>query len=336
VIRWCLGALVGFVALACASNEPSRPTGAGGGAGGEGGSPQEGGAPPITPIGGSSGRPGDQPCNGWPELCGRRYDSVSFPVSHAAMANDDTLWAFPAQRRSLRRQLDDGMRALMLEVHEGEDGPRLCFGDCSEGFGLVPVALGQIGAFLDANPNEIVTLFIDNRVGAPALAEALDSAGLLGSAHVPPGGPWPTLRELIDSGRRLVVFVEDADGGPPELQSASTWVSSTRADYRAADEFDCTLEPAGTALSLVHHVLVGPTSGAEGGQSGQGGQGSDLHPSEALAETVNRNPVLIDRLRTCERLNGRAPNFVAVDFYDTSDVMLATQLLNRLVVVDQP
>jgi hypothetical protein len=317
-----------LVTIACASEESESQLA---GAGGRGGAHAHAGGPQDTPIGGG-GRPDDQPCNGWPELCDRTYDAVTFPVSHAAMANDDVLWAFPAQRESPRSQLDGSIRALMLEVHPGDDGPRLCVDDCADGFGLLPVALREVRDFLDANPNEVVTLFIDNRVGATAIAEALNAAGLLESAHVPGGAAWPTLQELIDSGRRLVVFVEDADGGPPELQPAATWIARTRADYRTADDFECTPKPAGAPLSLVHHVLVGSASEGEGGQ---GGQGDGAHPSERLAETVNRNPVLIDRLRTCERLNGRPPNFVAVDFYDTSDVILATQLLNGLVVVAQ-
>jgi hypothetical protein len=332
VRRWCLGALVLVVTFACESEEPSRSNAAGASSSGRGGSQNEGGGPSDTP--GNGGRPGDQPCNGWPQLCERSYDTVSFPTSHAAMANESTLWEFPAQRHSLRRQLDDGMRALMLEVHEGEDGPLLCWDDCADGFGLVPVALGEIGDFLGANPNEVVTLFIDNRVGAPLLADAFDDAGLLESAYVLEPGVWPTLRELIDSGRRLVVFVEDAAGAPPELQPAASWVRRTRSDYRTPDDFECTLKPANNPLSLVQHVLVGPASDGAGGEGGQGGQGA-AHPSESRARTVNRNPVLIERLRTCERLNGRAPNFVAVDFYDTSDLMLATQVLNGLVILEQ-
>jgi hypothetical protein len=322
--------LVLFVTFACGSEEPSSSNTAGTGSSGRGGSQNEGGGPSNTP--GDGGRPDDQPCNGSPQLCGRRYDTVSFPTSHAAMANEATLWDFPAQRHSIRRQLDGGMRALMLEVHAGEDGPLLCLDDCEDGFGLVPVALGEIRDFLEANPNEVVTLFIDNRVGAGVVAQELDDAGLLQFTHVLQSGVWPTLRELIDSGRRLVVFVEDADGAPPELHPAADWIARTRADYREPGDFDCTLEPAGNPLSLVQHVLVGPASDGEGGQGGQGGQGA-AHPSEGRAKTVNRNPVLIDRLRTCERLNGSAPSFVAVDFYDSSDVILGTQILNGLVAV---
>jgi hypothetical protein len=54
-------------------------------------------------------------------------------------------------------------------------------------------------------------------------------------------------------------------------------------------------------------------------------------PSPALAADVNTNPFLLDRLRACLSSYGRAPTFVAVDFYDRSDVMLATQIMNGLV-----
>ena len=54
-------------------------------------------------------------CNGWPQLCERPYDRVTYPVAHAAMANSASFWTYPAQDKNLRAQLDDSIRGLMLE-----------------------------------------------------------------------------------------------------------------------------------------------------------------------------------------------------------------------------
>jgi hypothetical protein len=55
------------------------------------------------------------------------------------------------------------------------------------------------------------------------------------------------------------------------------------------------------------------------------------HASDTLAPDVNSDPFLINRLEACQLQYSQLPNFVAVDFYDTSDVVTATQILNGLV-----
>jgi len=54
-------------------------------------------------------------------------------------------------------------------------------------------------------------------------------------------------------------------------------------------------------------------------------------PSEALAETVNHDPFLSERLGSCIDYLGRKPSFVALDFYDTSDVIGAVQRINGVI-----
>jgi hypothetical protein len=59
-------------------------------------------------------------CNGAPELCGRRLDEVVFPGTHNAMSAADVPdWLFPQQERGIRAQLEDGIRALLFDVHYG-------------------------------------------------------------------------------------------------------------------------------------------------------------------------------------------------------------------------
>ena len=159
-------------------------------------------------------RPGD-PCNGSATLCGVAYDRVSFPVSHAAMANTASFWDYPAQSRPLRTQLDDSMRGLMLEVHRDRDELALCFHDCAEGRVELLPELRHVRDFLDRNPREIVTLMIDNRAPADEVASELAAAGLdshLFAGEVDTG--WPTLGALVEQGERLVVFVQDAAEAP--------------------------------------------------------------------------------------------------------------------------
>ncbi|HTR77125.1 MAG TPA: hypothetical protein VMH39_03415, partial [Gemmatimonadaceae bacterium] len=59
-------------------------------------------------------------CNGFAELCDRRIDQVVFPGAHNAMSNAEIPgWMFPHHNHAFPRQLADGIRALLIDVHYG-------------------------------------------------------------------------------------------------------------------------------------------------------------------------------------------------------------------------
>jgi hypothetical protein len=59
-------------------------------------------------------------CNGLPELCDRRLDQVVLPGTHNSMsAADRPGWLFANQSRPVPRQLDEGIRLLLLDTHYG-------------------------------------------------------------------------------------------------------------------------------------------------------------------------------------------------------------------------
>ena len=59
-------------------------------------------------------------CNGHRELCNRRVDDVSFASSHNAMsAATEPGWLFATHEKGIRRQLDDGVRGLLIDTHYG-------------------------------------------------------------------------------------------------------------------------------------------------------------------------------------------------------------------------
>src|SRR5690606_3751196 len=64
-------------------------------------------------------------CNGLAELCDRRLDEVVFAGTHNSMsAADRPGWLFANQTRPIPRQLDDGIRLLMIDPHYGVVSPR--------------------------------------------------------------------------------------------------------------------------------------------------------------------------------------------------------------------
>jgi hypothetical protein len=63
-------------------------------------------------------------CDGAAANCGRRLDEVVFAGTHNSFAaSAEPGWYFANQRYGISRQLDDGIRALLLDVHFGVYDP---------------------------------------------------------------------------------------------------------------------------------------------------------------------------------------------------------------------
>ena len=85
-----------------------------------------------------------------------------------------------------------------------------------------------------AHPEEVIIIIVEDYVTPQDLASEFDKAGFADLVYTGnPSPPWPTLRQLIESGRRVLVFTES--GGPvfrgftPRLRrSARLLIASTR------------------------------------------------------------------------------------------------------------
>jgi hypothetical protein len=87
--------------------------------------------------------------------------------------------------------------------------------------GLVLDYVKKVKTFLDANPYEVFTFIFTNpdRASIPDVWKPIfDEAGITPMAYVPPSRPmkrndWPTLRNLIDANKRVIIFLDaGADG----------------------------------------------------------------------------------------------------------------------------
>jgi len=272
-------------------------------------------------------------CNGWAELCARPYDRVTVPMTHNAMSNADEGWSPPNQTHGIARQLADGVRGMMLDLHyydaeanenvagrvDGKTAPDqvyLCHGPCALGHARLLDSLCTITKFLDDNPGETFSIIFENDVTDADTDAVVRASGLADYAYThPKGAPWPTLRELIDSDKRVVMFLEREGGTPAYLHRGYTdelW--DTPYSFEKKEDFSCALGRGSksNALFLVNHWLGKPLA--------------DI----ALAREVNTTAVLGDRVAQCTRDAGRIPTFVSVDFYDTGDLFGVLRKTNGL------
>lgn len=255
---------------------------------------------------------GPEPCNGHVALCDRRFDEVTFATTHNAMSNADEGWLGPNQQHGITRQLEDGVRAMMLDTHKWRDELYLCHSVCEFGSKLLVDGLREISDFLAANPREVFTLIFQDGISPAETEAAFVASGLVDFVYTPSGDPWPTLGAMIESNQRLVVTAEFSAGPPDWYLHAWDVMFDTPYSFGSAEEFSCDLNRgrADNDLFLINHWIT------------------VLLPSEAGAREVNVFDVLHDRAVQCAEERGRHPNFIAVDFYAHGDLFEVVDALN--------
>ena len=256
---------------------------------------------------------GALPCNGDPDLCGRAFDTVTFAGAHNAMSNAADGWFLPNHFAAIPAQLAAGIRVLSLDIHYEQGEVMLCHSHCSLGRAPLSRVLGQIKGFLDTHPREVVAIEFESYVKAEDAAAVFDAAGLSSLAYAPPGtdAPWPTLGQMIDSNKRLVVLSGNAAHGPNWFLDESAFLGASPWYHEKISGFTCG-DPAGKPLYLLSHFLYGP------------------HPHPGLARKANQKKVIVGRALDCWRQTGRRPNIIMVDFASVGDVTAAVDTLNHM------
>ncbi|KAL0377700.1 UNVERIFIED_CONTAM: PI-PLC X domain-containing protein [Sesamum radiatum] len=121
------------------------------------------------------------------------------------------------QDGSVTDQLKNGVRGLMLDMYDFNNEIWLCHsfgGKCYNVTAFQPatVVLREIEVFLEQNPTEIITIFIEDYVASPyGLMKVFNESGLskfmLPLSQMPKDGKdWPTVARMVKKNHRLVVF----------------------------------------------------------------------------------------------------------------------------------
>jgi len=197
------------------------------------------------------------PCNGSPLFCDLRYDQYTFPATYQAgsynlngdctpsklnshpcsIFNSDKCFYYNHGDRDLLRQLADGIRSFNFQTCVYGTGPQdsyavLCSSvDGTRALGEdVADTIDALRSWLDDNPDEVIELEFDApstedvTVMAPYVQEVLqDKLNGLWLRRSVVTRRWPTLGQMIDADKRVVIFVTDyfytgLTGTPP------TWI----------------------------------------------------------------------------------------------------------------
>jgi len=259
-------------------------------------------------------------CNGHQSLCSKRYNEVAYLTTHNAYNSDEDGFNLPNHTYGITRQLNDGVRALMLDVHDEGGEATVYHGFTWLGTTTLESNFNEIKAFLDANPNEVVTLLFETYISANMMEQELTQVGLLPMLHVQElGEPWPTLQEMINSGKRLVFFSDHNNGQSGQDWYHYMWSYAVETDFEnnALSDFDCEFNRGNPTndLFILNHFATDPTVGT--GRTD-------------FAEQANEFNYFYARARQCESEVGKFPNFPTVDFYELGNSLEVVDSLNEI------
>ncbi len=258
-------------------------------------------------------------CNGAIELCNKRYDEVAYLTTHNAYNSVADNFMLPNHNNGITQQLNEGVRAMMLDVYETNGVPVVYH--TFDFLGSLPLAsnLDEIKNFLDNNPNEIVTIILECYVSANMIEDALNDAGLTPYLFAKGLSSWPTLQEMIDADTRLVIMSDVDDASILQDWYHYMWEIAVETNYdnNAISDFTCDFNRGDPAndLFILNHFITDATLGV----------GLPLE-----AEEVNGNPYFINRVLQCQSETGKFPNFITVDFYEEGNSLAVVNAMNGL------
>lgn len=208
-----------------------------------------------------------------------------------------------------------------------------------ENGGTLESYLTKVKSWVDSNPNDVITILIVNADDQPAtsFASAFQSTGLASKVYAPGSAAlskysWPTLGSLIDSGKTVVVFIDnsaDVSSVPyilPHFQN--TWENPYD---QTSTPFNCSIDRINQGSSpsnlmyLINHYLdssfnlFGTTV---------------LIPNTAQITTTNSYNSIMSDANNCASLHGQSyPTFVLTDYYDQGNgsVFQAAAMMNRIL-----
>ncbi|SFW52163.1 hypothetical protein [Luteibacter sp. UNCMF366Tsu5.1] len=259
------------------------------------------------------------------------FDRYSWVTTHNAFSYNGML---PNQSQPIAQQLREGVRGLMLDLHYSNGRVRLCHNVCTSASSMTFADLvnDTLLPFLDADPNAILTLQLDDFTDRRQLRAEFDHMPeLVGKTFDPYAwqtDTWPTYDEIVKSGQRILIFTLNRD------QSGAFFTRAGGVHIMPSEDFTVENYWSLGTVSLTHDYRcysrwgenVVPLRRAE--IPGKPGWRplftmNQFHgvPSASHAEKDNDFAALHERyVAWCRPAAMRKPNYVAVDFHERGDV----------------
>jgi hypothetical protein len=203
--------------------------------------------------------------------------------------------------------------------------------------GLFTDYLKKVKSWLDSNPNEVISILIVNIDNQPAssFAAVYEAASMVDISYAPSttsvaADQWPTLGTLIDSGKRVLTFMDnnaDASTAPYLIDGKLLLACSFRSRMtNSATEFSNIWETAYDVTDTAFPCTLNRTAGTAEGKMGLSNHFLDTYatiigvqsPVPDKASLNKTNAVsgvgsLGREAETCVALHGKHQTFFLVD-----------------------
>lgn len=299
-------------------------------------------------------------CNGFAALCDRPFNQVVLAGAHNAMgSSDDPHWLFPNQDASIKRLLDRGVRALLIDVWRGHPvGTEIKTDFESED------QRRKFEAVIGPEAFAAAMRVRDRLIGEGGKAGLYVCHGFCELGALPFDTVLVQLTQFLDANPGEVVLVVIEDHAPPaDIMAAiersglgpflyrGPWhvpfltlggmISSGQRLMVLGENVPDTTSWYRPAYSLMQETpytfhkpedfSCRPNRGAAGNPLFLMNHWIESTPAKpSNAKVVNTEAVLVDRARECRRVRGHLPTVLAVDFAATGDVVRAAEVLNGL------
>ena len=240
---------------------------------------------------------------------------MAYLTTHNAFNSKQDRFLFPNQKSNIAEQLNNGVRALMIDVYDDNGSTVVYHAYKFLGSQPLSVYLNDIKYFLDNNPNEILTIILETYTSSNAIENEINKVGLLKYLHTQDvNSLWPKLQTMIDSNKRLVILSDKNDANEKQSWYHYMWNFAVENKY---GEINCEFNRGSpeNSLFIFNHFITSLTGNKDN------------------ANKVNSFKYLMNHITNCKDLKNKFPNFITVDFYEIGESIDVVSKLNSTELI---